>query len=156
MTNSGQMARSNLTAGDAAVDGLFGGALAGIPMAVYAVVVWLLVDPGAGGKMGAFLAERDISFLNTLLLHLAISSVYGLVFSLGYNLFARAFSGSTRASILAGMGYGALLVALAHLVILPAGAGSQPLSFGLSVPAHLIYGTVLGYLVHRSRFNPPR
>jgi hypothetical protein len=49
-----------------------------------------------------------------------------------------------------------LLLALAHLVIMPAGAGSLQLSFGLSVPAHLIYGAVLGYLVHRSRSNPTR
>jgi hypothetical protein len=156
MTKSEPLVRSNLNAGDAAVDGLFSGAAAGIPMAIYAAIVWLALDPSAGETLGVFLAERDLSLLNTLLLHLAVSSVYGLVFSMGYNLFARAFSGSTWASILAGMAYGALLLALAHLVIIPAGANSLQLSFGLSVPAHLIYGAVLGYLVHRSRSNPIR
>jgi hypothetical protein len=137
MTNSGQMARSNLTAGDAAVDGLFSGALAGIPMVVYAVVVWLLIDPGAGENLGAFLAERDLSLLNTLLLHLAISSVYGLVFSLGYNLLRSRFLDGSLLGIDPGSRmalFGVLLLALAHLVILPAGAGSLQLSFGLSVP----------------------
>ena len=156
MTHSEQTVRTKLSAGDAAVDGLFNGAVAGIPMAIYAAGVWLLFDPGAGQSFAAFLADRDLSFINTLLLHLAVSSVYGLVFSLGYNLLTRMARAvpSLWASLVAGMLYGALLLALAHLVILPSGAEPLQLSFGLSVPAHLIYGTTLGVLVHRSRFSP--
>lgn len=158
MTNTEQAARSNLTAGDAAVDGLFSGALAGIPMALYAAAVWLLFDPGAGGAIAGFMADRGLSLVNTLLLHLAVSSVYGLAFSLAYNLFSRGLRAvpSTLTSVVAGIVYGGLLLALAHLVILPAGAAPLQLSFGLSIPAHLIYGATLGLLVHRSRFNPAR
>jgi hypothetical protein len=158
MTKSEQVVRSDLSAGDVAVDGLFSGALAGVPMAVYAAAVWLLFDSGAGDLFGEFLADRGMSLINTLLLHLAISSVYGLVFSLGYNFIARLAKATPTpwASIVAGMVYGALLLALAHLVILPANASPLQLSFGLSVPAHLIYGASLGALVHRDRFNPVR
>ena len=158
MTNTERVARSNLTAGDAAVDGLFSGALAGIPMVVYAAAAWLVFDPGAGETISRYMADRDLSLFNTLLLHLAVSSVYGLVFSLGYNIFTRKARAapSPWASILAGMVYGSLLLALAHLVILPAGAAPLQLSFGVSAPAHLIYGAALGLLVHRSRFRPAR
>jgi hypothetical protein len=158
MTHTEQIARPNLSAGDAAVDGLVYGALAGIPMAIYAAVAWLLFDPGAGEIFGDFMADRDLSIINTLLLHLAVSSIYGLIFSLGFNGLARLMKTglSPWVSLNLGMVYGAILLALANLVVLPASAAPLELPLALSLPAHLIYGAALGLLVHRNRFSPAR
>ena len=141
-----QRITKNVMVGDAAVDGLLGGVIAGIAMAVYLVVVNLI-----GGEGFAVLIRFDPNGASPLvgtLLHLAVSGVYGAVFGIGSKWMSR-FNASMW---VIGILFGAALFALAVLVILPtsrsATAGIPMVHFGI---AHAIYGFVLGWIVNRMR-----
>src|SRR5688572_21548696 len=67
---------------DSALDGLFGGLVAGVAMAVYLVVWDLAAGRGSGAVLGMFdPSERGVA-LTGALMHLAVASVYGILFGL--------------------------------------------------------------------------
>jgi len=136
----------DLTMGDAAVDGLLAGLGAGIVLAIYLVVAGAIGGDSPAVVLSRFDPNATASPLTGALMHLAVASVYGMVFGIGYRFVRR----SRLPGWLIGLAYGLALVALAEGVILP-GANS-PLraipvwSFGL---AHLFYGATLGYMIER-------
>jgi hypothetical protein len=82
MAESKLIEKGTRSLGDSAVDGLFGGAIAGILMAVYLVIAGLFNREGPGTVLGRFTPSGDGSpFLGTLA-HLAVSAVYGAIFAL--------------------------------------------------------------------------
>lgn len=143
-----QLVARNTTIGDAAVDGLLGGVAAGIAMAAYLVGVSLL-----GGEGLAVLNRFDPNAASPAvgaLMHLAVSGVYGAAFGVVFK-WVRRFN---LPAWLSGLIYGALLFALAAIVILPSSrsalGGIPTLHFGI---AHLVYGLVLGFVIGQNRMD---
>jgi hypothetical protein len=151
MTEITHMTRKERTAGDAAVDGLCSGVLAGIGMAVYLLAAGLLGGEAPALLLGRFDPGQAASPMNGLLAHLAVSGVYGLLFGLAWRLGSR---WRQPPAWLAGLAYGVALLLVAESFTLRISGMSSPL---LGIPlvhiaiSHLIYGLVLGVLVNRQR-----
>lgn len=147
MKDAQSLAGSRATFGDVTVDGLIAGVGAGILMAIYLVASGLLLGQGPGAVLGQFdPAAKPLPQIGALM-HLAVSAIYGILFSLGRHRVARQPL-STRRSALIGLLYGSALFALAEVVLLR-GTGSHltdipPVHFGI---AHAIYGISLSLLV---------
>ena len=137
------------TIGDLAVDGLFAGLGAGAAMAVYLVLAGLFAGVGPAEALARFSAVDGASALEGLLSHLAVSSMYGVLFGLLIYILSRR-AGSLDRFLLVGLSYGVLLFLVAQYVVLP-GTGS-PLGetsvFHLAA-AHILYGLVIGLLSAR-------
>jgi hypothetical protein len=153
MSDTPLFTHKELTSGDAAIDGLFGGLLAGIVMAVFLAAAGLSVGDVPGEVLARFAPGGAQSPLGGLIAHLAVSGIYGALFGLVCQMAARRWIRSAAAWIagLAGGLYGLALLILAQAAFLP-GAGAAlkafpPLHFAL---AHLIFGIVLGVITNRS------
>jgi hypothetical protein len=147
MRTTSDLTYTRLSAGDAALSGILIGGLAGIPMAVYMAAVVLL---------GGFLFYPGMAISSFVLMHLVVSSVYGLMYSLALNFVAGSLkkTPSVAAAILGGLFYASVLLSLAVLVILPSARSAQfeiPLSH-IAI-AHGIYAIFLSLLVHYTRFK---
>jgi hypothetical protein len=149
MIESKRLAYSERKLSDAALDGLFGGLAAGVAMAIYLVLWGLTVGLDPGTVLGMFdPGERHIA-LTGALTHLAVASVYGILFGLLWWALRRGLRRGVPAW-LAGAVYGLALLLIAKAVVLRA-AGSPlaeipMLHFAL---AHVIYGATLGFLSER-------
>ena len=144
MQNSKPLTQQKIRPGDAAVDGLILGLLAGGAMALYLIGVTLL----AGGDVGALLARFDAgeasSPLRGALLHLALSGVYGML----YGLIDRGLRARIRLpGVWMGILYAAVLFVIAEALLLP-GTRSPLLAIPLAhmAIAHALYGATLGVL----------
>ncbi|MFQ5859133.1 MAG: hypothetical protein ACE5LU_26335 [Anaerolineae bacterium] len=149
MRENGRLVRKEMTVGDAAVDGLFGGVVAGILMAAYVVAVGLVAGEGPGTVLGRFAAGEGASPVSGALMHLAVSAVYGTLFGAVWHLIARRRRVG-RPAWLAGLAYGVILLVVSEAAFL-AGAESplQKIPLVHWAVAHGIYGLVLGWLTGR-------
>lgn len=153
MTDSRSVVQARPNLGDAAVDGLLGGGLAGAVMMLYLLAAGLI----SGVSWQAVLAQFDPSPTPTPLVgtltHVAVAGVFGALFAVLWRLAARAWPGLP--GWLAGGIYGLLLWLLAVGV-----SGSALLVTGghwlSAVPAvhlalsHLLFGVTLGGLMRRT------
>jgi hypothetical protein len=131
-------------AGDAAIDGLFGGLLAGLFMAFVLVLAGLLAGEAPLTVLERFSTGQSSNPLAGSLLHLAVSSIYGLIFSLLVNSLPRRWL-QVLPGWLAGVLFAMLLFLLAQSTLLP--ALRSPLSelpWWVMASGHLVYGLVLG------------
>jgi len=149
MINSKRLAYNERRMSDTALDGLFGGLAAGVAMAIYLVIWGLTERLGPGAVLGMFDPSERGMALTGALTHLAVASVYGILFGLIWWSLGRVLRVGVPAW-LTGTVYGLLLLLVAKAVVLPA-AGSPlaeipTLHFAV---AHAIYGMVLGYLSER-------
>jgi hypothetical protein len=122
------------------VEGLFAGLAAGAVMLIYLLVSGLLSGETVALVLGRFSIQTPPDPLQGALLHLAVSSIYGMLFGVVMGLLGGRFSAWGLAVL-----YTLAIYLLARLVLLP-GAGSHlldvaPLHLAL---AHLVYGLVLG------------
>jgi hypothetical protein len=131
--------------GDTAVDGLIAGLVAGGTMALFLALAGLFSGRQPLATLGYFDPARAGNWLTGLLAHLAVSAIYGVVFTLLLRLLGR-----IRPSLLAhiglwGVGYGAILYSLAAGVVFTAVANplTQITAWQMGA-AHLLYGLVLG------------
>ncbi len=143
------------TMGDAAVDGLLAGALAGAVMAAYLVVAGVVQGEALGTMLARFDPQAAASPVVGLFTHLAVASVYGAIFGLGWRAISRVWP--QRFVWLAGLVYGLLLLGLAQTLLLPGAVSAlrviAPLHFAL---AHGLYGLALGFgLAQRQRKDVP-
>jgi hypothetical protein len=147
-TQTRQAGQSHI--GDAAVDGLIDGALAGLGMALYLV----LADLISGGVLLAVLTGFDLgqwsSPLRGLLLHLTLAAIYGAIFSMARRAIVHRRPLVRWASGAIGLAYGVLLWLVAP-GMLPTGVEAllravTPIDFFI---AHVIYGISLGMLSSR-------
>jgi hypothetical protein len=146
MIESKRLAYAEQKLSDATLDGLFGGLAGGVAMAAFLVAWGLIMGSGPGAVLGLFDPREHGVALSGALTHLAIASVYGILFGLIWWALRRGL----RLGVpvwLAGAVYGLALLLVAKAVVLPA-AGSPlaeipTLHFAI---AHLIYGVVLGYV----------
>ncbi len=152
MTETKGLINKEISASDAAIDGLLSGVLAGLVMIAYIVLGVWIGGTGPGASLGLFAPDPASGPLVGLLAHLAVSGIYGVVFGVGYAGLLRRPSYNPPAWLhpLVGGLYGLLLLLAAWTLLLPA-TGSQlqqiPL-FHLAV-GHLLYGALLGWLVYR-------
>lgn len=142
----------SVTVGDAAVDGLFGGVVAGIGMAGYLALAGVALGEGPGQMLARFAPDAETAALTGALMHLAVASVYGMLFGIGWWLLAR-----RRHALgwLVGLVYGIALLFVAEVLILP-GTDSPLVQIPLVhfALAHVFYGTILGFLVGRNANRP--
>jgi hypothetical protein len=134
--------------GDSAVSGLFGGLLGGVAMG--AVIGAASLATGQGfSYLGKFAAGTPVPPLQGFLMHLGVSSIYGILYALLYH----AIGVKRLAQIsgwLTGLVYAMLLWAFAVTVLLPAANALM-----LSVPwwiffaGHVAYGVILGMRHHK-------
>ncbi len=152
MTDSKRLITKNITLGDAAVDGLCSGVIAGVVMVAYLVMVELVAGPGPELVLGRFDPNEATSPLTGRLMHLAVASVYGALFGLIGWLTARVRPFGRLPAWLAGLAYGLTLLLLAKAVILP-GVASPLLEISTVhfTLAHVIYGLTLGFLFNRTK-----
>ena len=157
MMNTRIEARRELTMGEAAVEGLLAGSMAGAAMLAYLIVIGLAAGDGSAVAhhvvevVGRFDPGASGSPLIGLLAHLAVAGVYGALFGGGWRLapFRRRFD--RRLSPVCGLAYGLALWALAQGVLLPLWGSAlravPPVHFAV---AHALYGLTLGLLFRRS------
>jgi hypothetical protein len=154
MTESKSMETTTRSIGDSAVDGLFGGAIAGFLMAVYLVIAGLIDGEDPGTILGRFTPSGDGSPLSGAAAHLAVSAVYGAIFALVLGQVSRLRPSLLRFSWLLGAVYGLSLWLAAEFVILPATDSPlqliPPIHFALS---HLVFGLALGVAIGRVNRN---
>jgi len=157
MANISKIIRKETSFSEAAVDGLLAGILAGLVMAAYLAVTALIRSETLGVLFSRFYPAQGSSPLTGFLMHLAVSSVYGILFSLVWYLalsLPRIAPSSWQAATL-GAGYGAGLFVLAWYILLPASASPlRQLSFWDLGLGHLIYGILLSYLIYRRGLEP--
>lgn len=140
MENSSVHSKGQSSISETVVEGLFAGVAAGVVMLVYLLASGLLSGEAAGVVLGHFSIQTPPDPLQGALLHLAVSSIYGMLFGVVMSLLGRRFSAWGLALL-----YALAIYLLARWVLLP-GAGSHlldvaPLHLAL---AHLVYGLVLG------------
>jgi hypothetical protein len=132
---NGQSSKSEM-----AVEGLFAGVLAGVAMLLYLLASGLFSGEAAGVMLGRLSIQTPPDPLQGALLHLAVSTIYGMLFGVVQALLGRRLSAMGLALL-----YVLAIYLLARFVLLP-GAESKlldiaPVHFAL---AHLVYGLVLG------------
>lgn len=129
--------------GDTAVSGLIGGLLGGLAMALVILLFSLLAGQGAA-YLGYFSSTTPVPPLQGLLMHLAVSSIYGMLYSLV--LYWIRAGRLKLPGWLAGLIYALALWVLAVTVLLPA---ANSLMMTLAWPSfffgHVAYGLVLGW-----------
>jgi hypothetical protein len=143
MVKSDSIIKNHSSSGDTAVSGLFSGLQGGIAMAVVIVIFSLLAGQGLG-YLSYFTSGAPVIPAQGLLGHLAVSSIYGMLYAL-----ARRWTGLDHFTWLpgwlAGMIYALGLWVIAMALLLPATK-----SMFLSLPwvvffaGHIAYGLVLG------------
>lgn len=147
---TGFVTHTRKTIGDIAVDGLFSGMGAGLAMAGLLLIGALLDGTGIAGTLGRFDPGAEGSPVVGALLHLAVSGLYGVLFAVVYHVLRQRWAGIARFAWLLGAAYGLGLWLTAHFVLLSdlnlALTAFAPWQFAL---AHLVYGTLLGYLMER-------
>jgi hypothetical protein len=141
---------TKVTLGNAAVDGLLMGIVAGLAMALYLGGAALMMGEGLSMMFSRFATTGSDSPVSGFLLHLAVSGIYGLIFGFICRLICR----WPRLVWLFGFAYGGLLWLLAALILLP-GSDSQLSAIPAAhlVLAHLVYGGVLGLATQRRTLN---
>jgi hypothetical protein len=135
------------TLGDAAVDGLFAGLAAGVLMGIFLLLTGLIQGRATDEVLEVLVIGREMTPTSTILIHLAISGIYGAFFGMGLYLLrqGQVLSNSRWLIPLIGLGYGLLLALIARIILLPdSGSYMESLSWLLLVGAHGLYGLSLG------------
>lgn len=152
MTETNHIVNREISASDAAVDGLLSGVAAGLGMAAYLALAMLVSGYNPLTTLALFAPDPPSGPLVGLLAHLAVSGIYGVLFGVGYAALLRRPAYNPPAWLHAAIGgaYGLLLLLTGWTLILPA-TGSQLQQIPLLHLAigHLLYGALLGWLVYR-------
>lgn len=143
-----------MSVGDAAVEGLMYGIVAGLAMALIIVVSEWLIGVAPLAVLGYFDGGGNGSPLLGAFTHVAISGIYGVVFGMIAMVVARMFGARMTLGVWLALGilYGALIFVVAEWIVLP--RTDSPLlempMWALAV-AHFIYGIVLAALCARNK-----
>ncbi|MBE2222575.1 MAG: hypothetical protein IAF02_13595 [Anaerolineae bacterium] len=138
------------TIGDAAVDGLLAGILAGVCMAAYLVLAGLLTDIAPAVMLSHFDPRQTGNWLTGFVAHLAVSAVYGVIFALLFLGLTRLRSAFLHWGWLVGLAYGLLLFGVAQAAFLTGvNSGLMQITAVNLLIAHVLYGVVLGYQMDR-------
>lgn len=136
--------------GDTAVDGLLAGIGAGLVMALFLLLIGLVNGDLATAVFGRFDPGQNQQWLTGLVIHLAVSSIYGIVFGLLYLVLIRIRPSWARLSWLLGLAYGLLLYGVVQTALaMGIDSGLVQFTAVILLLAHAIYGLVLGILLGR-------
>jgi hypothetical protein len=152
MTGTNHIVNREISASDAAIDGLLSGVLAGLGMAFYLVLARLVAGVSPLATLALFAPDPESGPLMGVLAHLAVSGIYGVLFGVGYATLLRRPDYNPPTWLHAAIGglYGLLLLLAAWTLILPAtGSQVQQIPLVQLTIGHLLYGLVLGWLVYR-------
>jgi uncharacterized membrane protein YagU involved in acid resistance len=143
-----------MSSGEVAVGGLFSGLWVGLGMSAFLLVASLLGgDSLIESITHLSLTESEQPWIATLT-HLAVSTVYGLVFGLIYAFITQRWrlKPSWWLAVALGSLYGLVLWFLAVNILVPGTAYPlREISASVLVGAHLVYGLTLGILTFRRR-----
>lgn len=143
MENMKTYLKTKHSVGDAAVSGLFNGLLGGLAMALVFILFSLLAGQGLA-YLGHFSSESLVPPLQGLLMHLAVSSIYGMLFGLIRN-WIRLNWLNRLPGWLVGLGYALALWGFAVTLLLPAAKSLMlDLPWVVFFAGHVAYGLVLG------------
>ena len=152
MATQQMLVKHNYGLRDVAVDGLWKGALAGAAMAGYLMMVTAVLGENPLAVLSRFTSEGvDVTPLVGAISHLAVSGIYGAMFTVLWHRIGR-HSKSGPLALVGALVFSGLLFVIAELILLP--SVQSPL---LAVPAlhfgigHVVYGLVLGGLIARSQ-----
>lgn len=150
MTDSKYILSKDSSTGDAAVDGLLSGIVAGLLMIAYLVIAGLLMGGNLLATLNRFDPSQNSSAVLGLIGHLAVSAIYGAIFGVILKVGTDRWPSLRRFGWIAGLIYGAILLILAQAVLFRA-VDTPVANISLSnlIIGHLIYGLVLGILVAR-------
>src|SRR5689334_5709909 len=123
MIESKQLAYNERKLSDATLDGLFGGLAAGVAMAAYLMVWGLIAGVGSGGVLAMFDPGQRGVALTGALTHLAVASVYGILFGLICWALRRVVRLGAQVWLVGAI-YGLALLLVAKAVVLPAGGSA--------------------------------
>lgn len=142
------------TAGDLAVEGLFSGLLAGFVMEIYLILSGIAMGLNLIEALTRLSPIKGLPPVSGVLLHLAISGIYGTVFGLVVHWLPRRLL-RPYWGWWAGLAYGIILLFLAEFLILPNTVTALH-EFPLLhlVIAHLLFGLILGIRMNMFRPNP--
>lgn len=136
--------------GDTAVDGLLAGIGAGLVMALFLLLIGLVNGDLATAVFGRFDPGQNQQWLTGLVIHLAVSSIYGIVFGLLYLVLIRIRPSWARLSWLLGLAYGLLLYGVVQTALaMGIDSGLVQFTAVILLLAHAIYGLVLGIILGR-------
>lgn len=153
MTTETKLTQAQSSWGDTAVDGLLAGCGAGVVMALYLGLVGLWLGEGLAAMLGRFDPGLTGSPVMGTLAHLAMASIYGILFALILRLAPRHCLQRVPAW-LAGLAYSLILLLAAVTVFLPlSGSPLQEISTLHFAIAHAIYGLAMGYGLGAIRQN---
>jgi hypothetical protein len=144
--------RDDRSLGELAVDGLTGGLIAGVAMALLLVLIGLGSGKAPAVTLGYFNPAQDGNWLSGLLAHLAVSAVYGTLFGLVIYGLKQVRPTLLMHTWLLGMVYGLLLyLAAIGLIFKAVDAPVMQVGTWQFGAVHLIYGMVLGFWLARSQ-----
>lgn len=132
---------TSISPGEAAVDGLLNGLLAGLAMLAFLLVAGLLAGGPTLQTLQSFGWERGGAPFAGVFAHLAVASFYGLLWGPIWRWLHRR---SALPGWMLGTAYGILLFALAQSLAQTLPSQLQVLNSGLLLAAHSVYGFVLG------------
>ena len=147
MSKTDSLTQENYAAGDAAVDGLLNGVIAGVGMGLYVLLVFL-VNGLPINEILSYFSNMSASPVIGALVHLAVSGIYGVLFGLAYTLFLTRWTitSYTWFVVLVGIVYGGLLWLVATFVVFRSSLSVENISGMHLLIAHLIFGLMLGLL----------
>ncbi len=133
---------------DSLIDGLVAGIIAGTGMGVILILVGWALGGNPAAILNSFVPWDNPTPVTGALLHIAVSSVYGMVFGALVFIFSRLWS---KFPIwISAIVYGAVLYLLARFVVLPGVASQlQTIPTWLFALSHLAYGGLLGWWMTR-------
>jgi len=134
---------------DSLIDGLAAGIIAGLGMGVVLILLGWAVGENPATTLNSFVPWENPTPLVGGLLHLAVSSVYGMAFGGVVFGFHRMVKAKIPVWVL-GLIYGFLLFLVARFVVLPGAlSGLEWVPAWLLVLSHLVYGGLLGWWMQR-------
>lgn len=152
MTETKGLINKEISASDAAIDGLLSGVVAGLVMAAYIALSGWLTEGDPLAALALFAPDPASGPLVGVLAHLAVSGIYGVLFGVVYAGLLRRPSYNPPAWMhpLLGALYGLLLLLAAWTLLLPAtGSQLQQIPLLHLAVGHGVYGALLGWLVYR-------
>lgn len=149
-TSNSTSANQQKSLGDTAVDGLLAGIGGGLVMALFLLLIGLLNGGSATAVFGRFDPGQNQQWLTGLVIHLAVSSIYGIVFGLLFRVLIRIRPSWARLSWLLGLAYGLLLYGVVQTALaMGIDSGLVQFTAVILLLAHAIYGLVLGIILGR-------
>ncbi|MCB0034158.1 MAG: hypothetical protein KDE51_09070 [Anaerolineales bacterium] len=144
------------TIGDTAVDGLLAGIGGGLLMMLFLIIATSFLSETPLTLLAKFDPSNGNSWLQGLLSHLAVSTIYGLLYAVGLVMLSFVWPAVKRLGWAIGLLFGLCLGLIGRGWLLPlTDSALLEIPAVLFMTAHLLYGLVLGILIMRRLKHSP-